>query len=596
LGSADYNGGVTLWDTATWQLQDVEKGHRHWVTSVAIHPDGKTLLSAGDDSTVRQWSLDRPGDNSLVKVPDLEPPLSFVRCSHNGHKIVGASEKAIFIRDEADGKERIIPTAPLRLISPAASPDGAYLAAVINDGYLRLWDLTKQSVHRFPTKGKWCQPAFSGDGSLVVSADAQAKQLTVWSIASGNELASWKVDVAVAASAFHPDGSRLATGHADGSIRLWDLKTSLAVRILSGHEKAIDSLAFSADGNTLISSARDDALRVWNPEQAKAREVIPLGPSNHPISFDLDPSGRYVFVVGSSPVILVLRLPADVSSAAALAPQSAPVAADPDRRAAEWVLSIGGTLRDGKAVLFKAGDTIPAGDWKLGMANVTGNPQATDAGLAAFQGCRNLVSLYLSGTPVTDAGLAAFTDCQDHLKALMLDNTAVTDQGLALFKDHKHLEQLGLSDTRITDKGLVALGERANIGRLILGGTAIGDTGFAVFKNCRKLATLDLRHTRVTEAGLNQLRDCQDLMFVHLDGLQIGDSALAIFKDCKDLRELNLNGTQVGDAGLEHLMELKTPGVVRLRQTKVTEAGVKKLASARTALRIEWDGGVIERK
>ncbi len=43
----------------------------------------------------------------------------------------------------------------------------------------------------------------------------------------------------------------------------------------------------------------------------RAREVIPLGPANELIGtrFDLDPSGRYLFAAGYSPVTFVPRLP-----------------------------------------------------------------------------------------------------------------------------------------------------------------------------------------------------------------------------------------------------------------------------------------------
>jgi serine/threonine protein kinase len=267
----------------------------------------------------------------------------------------------------------------------------------------------------------------------------------------------------------------------------------------------------------------------------------------------------------------------------------------PDRRAAEWVLSIGGSVRGHQdpGRLLKPGETIPSGEWKLVMANVVGKPQATDSALAVFRGCLNLNGIYLSDTPVTDSGLAVFKECKD-LMVVELNRTAITDAGLATFKDCKGLTQLSLSGTRVTDDGLVPFGDCKNLFRLLLAETTVGDSGLATFKECKQLKTLDLRATRVTDAGLAHFSGCRDLMYLHLNGLAVGDSGLAIFKDCNNLREVSLNGTQVGDKGLDHLKALKTPGVIRLRQTKVTALGVQTLASACPNLRIEWDGGVIE--
>ena len=70
-------------------------------------------------------------------------------------------------------------------------------------------------------------------------------------------------------------------------------------------------MKFTPDGKALVSSGDDGIIRLWNPENVRAREVIPLGPANHPLIFDLDPSGRYAFVAGHTAVIFVLRLPRD---------------------------------------------------------------------------------------------------------------------------------------------------------------------------------------------------------------------------------------------------------------------------------------------
>ena len=85
----------------------------------------------------------------------------------------------------------------------------------------------------------------------------------------------------------------------------------------------------------------------------------------------------------------------------------------------------------------------------------------------------------------------------------------------------------------------------------------------------KNLRILNLAATKVTDAGLQNL---------------VGLS----------LERLVLSGTAVTDDGLEHVMKLSRLTAVNLPQTKVTEAGVKKLAAALPKCKIEWDGGMIE--
>jgi Leucine-rich repeat (LRR) protein len=247
---------------------------------------------------------------------------------------------------------------------------------------------------------------------------------------------------------------------------------------------------------------------------------------------------------------------------------------DPDRRAAEYVLSLGGMVKvNEQGEEIKAAADLPRESFRLTSVNLW-EKQMTAAGLAAFKGCKDLKELELHRSNVTDEGLAHFKDCKD-LAFLNLTGTPVTDAGLAVFKDCKNLVHLNLSDAPITDAGL------------------------AHFKGNNNLTELWLYFTKVTGEGLIDFKGCKDLTFLNLYGTQTTDAGLAHIKNFKNLTKLSLAESRVTDAGLAHLKDCTSLKTLELKgrsvgSTNVSAAGIDALKKALPKCEIVWDGGTIK--
>ncbi|XHX79431.1 MAG: protein kinase [Stenomitos frigidus ULC029] len=68
----------------------------------------------------------------------------------------------------------------------------------------------------------------------------------------------------VTAVAISPDGSTIASGGLDDSIKVWDRATGELLRTLTGHHKPINCLSISPDGQTLVSGSDDHTVRLWH--------------------------------------------------------------------------------------------------------------------------------------------------------------------------------------------------------------------------------------------------------------------------------------------------------------------------------------------
>jgi serine/threonine protein kinase/Leucine-rich repeat (LRR) protein len=238
---------------------------------------------------------------------------------------------------------------------------------------------------------------------------------------------------------------------------------------------------------------------------------------------------------------------------------------DADRKAAEWVLSIGGMIKiglDGREKIIAATKDLPVMAFVVVQVTLTNNPKADDVGLVHLKGLTSLTFLELGGTQVSDAGLEQMKGLTK-LIWLDLQGAHVTDAGLVHLKGLSSLMGLNLERTQVTDAGLVHL------------------------KGLSSLMGLNLERTQVTDAGLAHLKEQTNLTKLGLGGTQVTDAGLAHLKRLTNLFELSLNGTSVTDAGLLRLMRLTKLARLQLSYTQVSDAGLPALARLTSLERVD---------
>ncbi|MFB2934605.1 trypsin-like peptidase domain-containing protein [Aerosakkonemataceae cyanobacterium BLCC-F154] len=105
-----------------------------------------------------------------------------------------------------------------------------------------------------------------------------------------NTLSDTKKVVSVAISS---DGQTIASGLADGSIKLWHKNTGKELRTLIGHSRSVHSLAISADGQTLASGSRDTTIKIWNIQTGKLLHTLTETPGLI-VSVAISPDGQTI--------------------------------------------------------------------------------------------------------------------------------------------------------------------------------------------------------------------------------------------------------------------------------------------------------------
>lgn len=89
-------------------------------------------------------------------------------------------------------------------------------------------------------------------------------------LSTGNEIRVLRGHTkGVFAVALSKDGTRLASGSADRTCRLWELATGKEIRIFKGHKEEVGAVALSSDNKWLVTGSVDSCARLGTLTPAK---------------------------------------------------------------------------------------------------------------------------------------------------------------------------------------------------------------------------------------------------------------------------------------------------------------------------------------
>ncbi|AMV23309.1 Serine/threonine-protein kinase PknB [Gemmata sp. SH-PL17] len=217
--------GVQLWDLNTGSEGKRFRGPTDNISGVAISPDGKGVAAASADKMVWLWLRDATG-----------PTTACIK----GH--TGAVTAVAFVATDS-------------LLSSGV------------DGTVRQWDLKTGK-----TKGTLSAPvgpiaalAFAAKRVAVAGRDGLAIRqpgAATFQKFTGH-------DGSVSCCALMPDGTLLASGGTDHTVRVYRVEDGLQLATYTGHDKPVRSVAFAPTGDAVYSGDVGGILRRWPVPKAK---------------------------------------------------------------------------------------------------------------------------------------------------------------------------------------------------------------------------------------------------------------------------------------------------------------------------------------
>ncbi len=258
-------------------------GHRAVIRALAFTPDGKFIVSAGDDKVIRVWDWRKGatvrairgqsglGEEGKIYAMALSPDGRWLAASGHFDAVCPGQCEAIRLYDFATGELKALLTGHRdKAVSLAFSPDGTKLISGGGDTSAIIWDVERGTpLHRLQEHPDFIYAVgFTPDGARAVTASYDT--LRLWRVADGmlikemkrpllrNEVRApgvvWFSSDEIRALAISPSGT-IASGDAGGKIWLWDSMTGEFQRVLADQRFAVSSLRFSPDGTLLLATA-----------------------------------------------------------------------------------------------------------------------------------------------------------------------------------------------------------------------------------------------------------------------------------------------------------------------------------------------------
>ena len=339
--SGNRSGVVQVWDIPDekqyqdWHLigQYLPKltleGHKEETFQLAFSPDGKMLITASHDGTVKGWST--TSGRQRFTCPE-HSRAGWVAFSETGNVRVNRSSGPVIHQQQwnvATGVQfatRFLDTSPQfmdpwQIYHSAQSPDGTTFALYYGvDGAWHLWDShTKRSWALLVGQPKGERPhelrsAFAPNGKMLASRGGD-NLIRLWAIPnrpqslSEHSLSSarQKIDPHftfegsteyIWALGFSSDGKTLAIGSEDATVRLWDVESGDALFTLIGHDRATHgyirafrTFAFSPDGKTLAGASLEQ-LCLWDLVTGNQLSALPQQWPDAITTLTFSPDGR----------------------------------------------------------------------------------------------------------------------------------------------------------------------------------------------------------------------------------------------------------------------------------------------------------------
>jgi len=267
--------GVMVWNAISGQRLLHYKGHSDDVNGVAFAPDGKRIISASLDSTIKIWDASTGREEKTIQATLTKRLL-------DGNPV----RRYRIWSGQIQGWGRPLDEHKPLITRMVVSPDGRWIGCLDKQGIVHVWDARTGAVvwtiDAFNEAGGRAAASltFSPDGSRLAIVNqfgsvslchaSTGQEIRVLENHDENTASDW--GEGALSAVFSPDGRRIAVAHRDGKVGVRDAATGKVLLEMMGHPNDVpygqddpygQLVAFAPDGQRIVSAGKDGAI-LWD--------------------------------------------------------------------------------------------------------------------------------------------------------------------------------------------------------------------------------------------------------------------------------------------------------------------------------------------
>ena len=285
------------------------------IFTVHFSPDGKSVVSASKDNTVKIWDVNTGRCRlTITGKSDFHTSASY---SPNGKYLALASrDNFIHIVDSLTGnKVKLLDGQSFIVESIVFSPNGRRLASVSRDDILQVWDFEKgDSIFTLKNAYAYFSPKYNSNrlNSSIFSPDGKYilipcdESLHICDIDNKFLQVINDFDGKIKKASFSPNGSYIMAVSDNNTIYIWDTQSMKCIHVYKDNGRSIRTALFTHNDSFLYICSESDLVNDFYSLDIKTGQKTEFGNLSFPVQ-SIYLSNDTIYVAGSVKEILFVK-------------------------------------------------------------------------------------------------------------------------------------------------------------------------------------------------------------------------------------------------------------------------------------------------